>query len=412
MPASLPSARSAVRTIAPATSATGAAAAGAAGRTGCPPRRKPHEPQKRFVGPLMCPHCGPGHGWRPHGRHRSERLRGGRRRSDGRRSNRGCRLERRRWWRGDGRWRGLRKRGRAGGDVRRRRRDGLGQHGLLDPLRRRIRRERLGRGVTWELGTTPQAKLVMVLIVLRALRARDPPWASGARRARAAFAGEHEPARTRLGCDAAKAHGGEPITARAQHVFRYGSRPHVHLEASHAGSHIPADPDPWKRRPLRALRHVDGQRRHQARGGADAEDREELRRPRCRDAGVEGPQDRGKQEGGSLFRRNHLPSRHPGLHHGPGGRPSRARHRRLPGYKFADEFHPELPSRRARRPLDGELGPRDERVREFFLCEKPTPWLDNKHTVFGKAVLGADVIKKITHSQTGRPRPPGHGRSS
>ena len=38
---------------------------------------------------------------------------------------------------------------------------------------------------------------------------------------------------------------------------------------------------------------------------------------------------------------------------------------------------------------------------QFFLCEKPTPWLDNKHTVFGKAVVGADIIKKITHSQTG-----------
>jgi peptidyl-prolyl cis-trans isomerase A (cyclophilin A) len=38
---------------------------------------------------------------------------------------------------------------------------------------------------------------------------------------------------------------------------------------------------------------------------------------------------------------------------------------------------------------------------QFFLCEKATPWLDNKHTVFGKAVLGADIIKKITHTQTG-----------
>jgi cyclophilin family peptidyl-prolyl cis-trans isomerase len=37
---------------------------------------------------------------------------------------------------------------------------------------------------------------------------------------------------------------------------------------------------------------------------------------------------------------------------------------------------------------------------QFFITLAPTPWLEGKHTVFGKVVEGMDVVRAIGKSQT------------
>jgi cyclophilin family peptidyl-prolyl cis-trans isomerase len=45
---------------------------------------------------------------------------------------------------------------------------------------------------------------------------------------------------------------------------------------------------------------------------------------------------------------------------------------------------------------------------QFFITEKPTPWLDGRHTIFGEVVEGLDLVGKMTRlprTQDGRDRP-------
>ncbi len=78
-----------------------------------------------------------------------------------------------------------------------------------------------------------------------------------------------------------------------------------------------------------------------------------------------------------------------------------------PGYTFEDEFNDHKVERGALAMANA--GPNTNGSQFFIVTAEATPWLDGKHTVFGKVTSGMDAVDSIESTETDandKPREP------
>ncbi|MDB4715067.1 peptidylprolyl isomerase [Flavobacteriaceae bacterium] len=70
-----------------------------------------------------------------------------------------------------------------------------------------------------------------------------------------------------------------------------------------------------------------------------------------------------------------------------------------PGYKFGDEFREDLFHKGKGILSMANSGP-ETNGSQFFITHRSTPWLNGKHTVFGKVVIGENIVDSIAQNDT------------